>query len=180
VTITLHRLTLALIIEQFSAGWLHVVLGARSPEALLSSEAQFVIGLHRSLGTAIWVVTVGRLVWRLQFAKLPPFSPHMPKVEQQMAKAIEYGLYLLLVLQPLTGLAQTLFRGRPFLLFLSEVPAIARPDAAIANWFQPIHRAGAIGLLAPYRHSRTGEPVPSVLPQREYFATNATRGCRRC
>src|SRR5882724_11964697 len=93
------------------------------------------------------MATAARLAWRLSIATLPPFPPAMPKLQQQIAKANEYGLYLLLFLQPLTGLAQTLFRGRPFPLFFAEVPAIVPQDAALVHVLRQLHGAGAIGLL---------------------------------
>lgn len=147
VAISFHWLTLLLIIGMFSTAWLRDWIG-HSPEARLSPESQLLLGLHRSLGVTIWVVTVGRLAWRLTIAKLPPFPPRMSRVRQQVAKAVEYGLYLLLLIQPLTGLAQTLFRGRPYMLLFFEVPAIVPEDAAIAKLFHQIHEAGAIALLS--------------------------------
>ena len=148
IAISLHWLTLALIVAQFSAGWLHVYLLAQSPDALQWPESQLVIAIHRSLGSLIWLVTLGRIVWRLGFASLPPFPEHMPKFQRRMATANEYALYALLLLQPLTGLAQFLFRGRPFSLFFLTVPVAFPADPLAVLWFHQIHRFGAFAMLA--------------------------------
>ncbi len=109
--------------------------------------AQFMLA-HRSTGILTWIVVVFRLIWRQRFAHLPPFPASMPKLQQQIAKLNEYALYALLLLQPLTGLGNTLLHGRPFRLFVWHVPAWFAPDEAIWNAFQRLHELGAWMLLA--------------------------------
>lgn len=140
LAIWFHWLTLALVTAQFSSAWLLSAAGGNQASALL--------GFHRSLGVVIWLVTVARLAWRTLFAVLPPFPESMPKFQQQMAKLNEYGLYALLVLQPFTGLAYTLFRGRPFPLFLWQVPKVLPGDRALSELFHEIHQIGALVLLS--------------------------------
>ena len=72
----------------------------------------------------------------------------MPTLQQRIAKLNEYGLYGLLLVQPLTGLGNTLFRGRPFALFAWQVPTLFAPNKAAAQMFHSIHEFGAWGLLA--------------------------------
>jgi superoxide oxidase len=141
VAIWLHWSTLALIVAQFSSAWL---LGAASG----ADQTAALLLLHRSLGVAIWLVTACRLVWRLLFANLPPFPESMPKFQQRIAKLNEYGLYLLLIFQPLTGLAYTLFRGRPFPLFVWQMPKFLPGDRALAGLFHQLHEIGAFVLLS--------------------------------
>ena len=140
IAIWLHWLTLALVIAQFSSAWLLRVASG--------NQASVLLGFHRSLGVVIWLVTVARLAWRTLFAALPPFPESMPKVQQQMAKLNEYGLYALLVLQPFTGLAFTLFHGRPFPLFLWQVPKVLPGDRVLSDLFHEIHQIGASALLS--------------------------------
>ena len=109
VTIGLHWATVTLIVGMFGSAWL-----------LLASDrehAAMLLTVHRSLGVVPWTVAIVRLGWRFSYAYLPPFPQIMPKVQQRLAKASEYGLYALLLFQPLTGLAQSLARGRHFMLF---------------------------------------------------------------
>ena len=71
----------------------------------------------------------------------------MPLLQQKLAKLNEYGLYVLLLFQPLTGLADALFLGRPFPLFLWQVPAILPRDKWVADLLFELHYIRGYGLL---------------------------------
>jgi cytochrome b561 len=58
------------------------------------------------------------------------------------------AFYALLLVQPITGLGDVVFHGRPFMLFVWQVPALLTPDPAIRGLFQPAHELGAKALLA--------------------------------
>ena len=109
---------------------------------------RFCFRFYRSLGVTIWVATALRLAWRLTNAKLPPFPQNMPKVQQRLAKASEYGLYALLLVQPATGLAATLVRGRQFAIFLWQIPQLIPEDKALLATFDLAHKLGAWALGA--------------------------------
>jgi len=139
ISIAFHWLSVALVTEQITTAFL---LG----RDLLNSA--LLLEMHRSMGALTWVVVATRLIWRHYFAYLPPFPKSMLRSQQQIAKLNEYGLYVLLLLQPLTGLAMMLFRGRPFALFFWEVPAPLSRDPTVSSFFLFAHRLGAWGLLA--------------------------------
>jgi cytochrome b561 len=67
VTRFLHWLTLFLVAAIF-------VLAFSIDFASSREEALALIQLHRSFGVTVWVVTLGRLVWR-QFARFPTGLP---------------------------------------------------------------------------------------------------------
>jgi superoxide oxidase len=139
VTIGLHWATVILIAGLFGSAWL-----------LLASDrehAAILLTVHRSLGVVTWAVAIVRLGWRLSYAYLPPFPQSMPKVQQRLAKTSEYGLYALLLLQPLTGLAQSLTRGRHFMLFAWQVPKVVAGDKPLTMLFHQIHTLSAWVLL---------------------------------
>lgn len=140
-SIVLHWLTVLLFIGQFATAWLHETVGHGTS---LSLE---ILATHRTMGVLTWVVAVARLVWRRRFAYLPPFPESMPELQQWIAKASEYGLYVLLLVQPITGLGDVLFHGRPFTLFIWQVPSLLAHDAAIRSLFQEAHELGAKALL---------------------------------
>jgi cytochrome b561 len=71
----------------------------------------------------------------------------MPKVQQRLATTSEYGLYALLLFQPLTGLAQSLTRGRQFMLFAWQVPKLMSSDKPLTMLFHQIHSVSAWVLL---------------------------------
>jgi cytochrome b561 len=139
VTIGLHWATVTLIAGLFGSAWL-----------LLASDrehAAILLTVHRSLGVVTWAVAIVRLRWRLSYAYLPPFPQNMPKVQQRLAKTSEYGLYALLLSQPLTGLAQSLTRGRHFMLFAWQVPKVMAGDKLLTMLFHQIHAVSAWVLL---------------------------------
>jgi cytochrome b561 len=139
VSIGLHWITAGLVAGQLATAW-RVGQGGHAAMAALTA--------HRSLGLLIWLVVLGRLVWRRYFADLPPFPPSMSHRQQQIAKLNEFGLYAVLLFQPLTGLANTLLRGRAFALFAWRAPAILPPARTAAHVLGAAHQLGAALLLA--------------------------------
>jgi cytochrome b561 len=141
VTIAFHWLTVLIVLAMFATAWLHSQSHDDAHKAVL-------LQTHRSLGVTIWVATVLRFVWRLTNAKMPPFPQNMPKVQQLLAKASEYALYALLLVQPATGMAATLLRGRHFALFFWEIPQLV-PEKALWITLSWVHQLGAwaLGIL---------------------------------
>ena len=138
VSMALHWATVLLVAFQLTTAALpHEGEGAR---ALLT--------VHRSAGALTLAMVLFRLVWRARFAYLPAFPPRMPKLQRWAAKANEYGLYALLVLQPLTGLADGVFRGRPFVLFGLQVPAVMAFNKPMFHLSGELHELGAKVLIA--------------------------------
>jgi cytochrome b561 len=139
--IILHWLTALLIVVQFASIWAHEAVGHQG------NLATALLSLHRSTGVSTWIVVVVRLCWRRYFAYLPPFPSSMPKFQQIIAKANEYGLYVLLLAMPITGLARVVLRGQPFDLFVWQVPALMEPDPAMRSLFVEAHEIGAKALM---------------------------------
>jgi cytochrome b561 len=132
----LHWLTLALIALLFTTAWLH-------ENAEGGANAAALLQLHRSLGIIVWVVSVARLVWRHTGAYLPPFPVHMRRLHRAIAKTSEYMLYALLLVQPLTGIGQTVLRGRGFDIFFVHLDAVASRNSGLAHFFHDMHETGA-------------------------------------
>jgi cytochrome b561 len=141
-SIVLHWLTVLLIIGQFATVWLHEAVGHGTSLGLE------LLATHQAMGMLTWTVALMRLVWRRRFAYQPPFPESMPKLQQWIAKANEHGLYSLLLVQPITGVGDVVFHGRPFAFFIWQVPALLEPDAGIRSLFQEAHELGAKALLA--------------------------------
>ena len=142
ISIALHWLTVLLIAAQFTTAWLRQAVDHET------SLAATILTIHRSSGVLTWIVGLVRLAWRHNFAHLPPFPESMSKLQQTIAKANEYGLYVLLFVQPVTGLGRVLFRGHPFELFFWEVPALLEPNPEIRNLCIGAHELGVKALLA--------------------------------
>jgi len=141
VTIGFHWATDLIVLAMFATGWLHSRFHDDVFKAIL-------LQTHRSLGVSIWVTTVSRLAWRLTSAKLPPFPRIMSKLHRAVVQASEYCLYALLLLQPATGLAATLFAGRPFALFFWRIPQLLPENSALTAKFFWAHQLGACVLGA--------------------------------
>jgi superoxide oxidase len=143
-TITLHWITVLIVLSLLVSGLLHTQVEERYWAARL-------LRVHRSLGVTIWILTAIRLGWRFTGAKFPEFPASMTPVHRLGARLSEYALYALLLLQPVTGIAQSIFRGRPLEVFAWNIPPFVAKDPALVGTFQVAHEFGAwcvIGLVA--------------------------------
>ena len=143
-TITLHWISLLLVLAMTGSGLLYGRMENRP-------WAPSLLWAHRSLGVVIWAITVVRLSWRLKGARIPGFQTSLTRLHQFAARSTEYGLYVLLLTQPLTGLAQTLSRGAPFELLAWTVPSIVSKHFGYVVLFYAVHKLGAwclIGLVS--------------------------------
>jgi cytochrome b561 len=164
----LHWLTLLLLTAIFVLAFSFDHVASRQQEAIL-------VQFHRSFGVIVWVVTVGRLVWR-QFTRFPDWPANMSRAMRRAAHATEYALYALLLIQPVLGLIHTNAHGdRVNLFFLGYLPALTGPDRAFAHQILILHRTvgcvllGLIGLHAAaalYHHLwRRDSTLVRMLPQ---------------
>ena len=136
VTIGVHWATVLIVLALFSSAWLHAYSHDGVHKALL-------LQIHRSLGVTIWMITIMRLLWRLTHATLPPFPASMSRLHRAFVQMSEYTLYALLLIQPVTGMAATLLRGRQFALFFWHVPPLMSESRAIWISLEGIHEIGA-------------------------------------
>jgi len=141
LTITLHWTTALVVLTLFGTGLLYGAVEERS-------WAPPLLQVHRSLGVTIWTLTVFRLFWRFTGARFPAFPASMTPLHQLGARLSEYGLYALLLIQPATGLAQTILRGRPFDVFAWSIPPLVARDLGLVWIFRAAHEIGAWCLFA--------------------------------
>ena len=141
LTITFHWTTVLIVLTLFGSGLLYSQVEERS-------WAPPLLQVHRSLGVTIWTLTVFRLLWRVTGARFPAFPASMTPVHQLGARLSEYALYALLLIQPATGLAQTILRGRPFEVFAWTIPPLVTRDVGLVGIFRAAHEIGAWCLFA--------------------------------
>ncbi|MDB5406957.1 MAG: cytochrome b [Rhodospirillales bacterium] len=164
----LHWLTLFLVAVIF-------VLAFSIDFASSNERAVVLVQLHRSFGVTLWVVTLGRLVWR-QFSRFPNWPADMPQAMRFAAQASEYALYALLLIQPIVGLLQTNAHGdRVNLFFLGQLPALIGRDRPLAEQLLEVHETVGLLLLglialhasaALYHHFwRRDHTLDAMLPQ---------------
>jgi superoxide oxidase len=140
VSIAIHWATAALLAAMF---WT-----AHGHEAAQDGEAAArMLAAHRSLGILVWALTVARLGWKARCGSAPPLPAAMRPMQRIAALSVQALLYALLLLMPLTGMLQSLLRGKSFPTLFGEVPAIlARHKGAVA-FFHDLHETGATVLL---------------------------------
>jgi cytochrome b561 len=134
VTLWLHWITAALVLSQFAT--------ALSLERISPSQIDLVLAVHRSTGLLLWGLTAARLVWRLTLMRTPPADPKMPSLQRLAARANEYALYLLLLVQPATGLTDSLYRAHAFPVFGMTVPVLVEKSKPIYHAAHSLHEAG--------------------------------------
>ena len=174
----LHWLTLSLVAIIF-------VLAFAIDFASSKEGAVALLQLHGSFGVTVWVVTLGRLVWR-QFSRFPNWPADMPQAMRFAAQWSEYALYALLLAQPILGILHTNAHGDRVSLFLmGPLPAIIGADRSLSRQLQQAHvmvgflLLGLIGLHASaalYHHFwRRDDTLRAMLPHgNKYWDTHGS------
>ncbi|MDR3498031.1 MAG: cytochrome b [Parvibaculum sp.] len=105
--------------------WIIVVLiaamlyGAWTIDSVPKPDRLAVMQKHAGIGIIILILMASRLAWRLRHPA-PALPSGMPRWQEIASKATHHGLYFLVILQPLLGLALTTtskFNLKPFGLF---------------------------------------------------------------
>ena len=131
-------LVLAMLPLGFAMVWLVSTLGTKF--ALYQ--------LHKSLGVLVWALVLARLAWRWLNPLVPVPPADLEPWERVAAKLTHGGLYLLLLVLPVTGwiMASTSPLGLPTLVFgLFTLPNGFGPDAALEGAMKLVH--GGLALL---------------------------------
>jgi cytochrome b561 len=136
----MHWLTAGLVLSAFVLAF---SIDLSTSRALHTAFLQ----VHRSVGLTVWVVTLFRLAWR-QFAKYPDWPSDMSQTMRVAAMASEYGLYALLLAQPIVGILQTNAHGDHVnLFFIGQLPALIEKNRPLAQQLLSVHKAVGFSLL---------------------------------
>jgi cytochrome b561 len=136
-----HWTTLFLVAATFTAIWI-------ADPGLVGGYARSIVQIHRSLGLTIGALTIFRLVWRWR-SRIPELPADVSAIQKVAARATEGLIYLLLLAQPLIGLAYTNAYGvRVNLFLLAQLPPIMGKDRATAALFGYLHSLVGYTLLA--------------------------------
>jgi cytochrome b561 len=141
VSIALHWGSVLLLAVVAAAAWRH----AQASDAAAASAS---LTAHRNAGVLLWLLTAARLGWKVRFARPAEPPASIGRAQRLAARATQQALYVLLVLQPATGLLQTVLRGRAFPLLGVSVPVLAERNRALVKLFHETHEWGAWALLA--------------------------------
>ena len=147
---SLHWLTAILVLAAFMAA-------EGGPPSRVYGEANAgALQLHESLGMAVFVLVLVRIVWRLIDRR--PESPAMPGWMEVASRLVQWALYALLVAVPATAILGAWFGGRPVTVYglgaigpLSITSSFAAGLAEIHGtlgdlmmWLAGLHAAAAL------------------------------------
>ena len=135
---TFHWLTAALVLTMIPIGisMANFDLGGAVEDPMYH--------LHRSIGAVVLVLTVGRLIYRLGHPA-PALPADMPAWQHAAALATHWGLYALLITQPIVGwIATSAYRAPVLFFWLFDLPPIWREDRAFSEAMFVVHRSMGI------------------------------------
>ena len=136
-----HWSTLLLIAAAYGVAWMSHAVATKEQHAIF-------VELHRSLGVTIFALTVFRLAWRWH-ARIPSLPADLPAIQKVAARVTEYGVYVLMLAQPILGVLHTNAQGRRIdFSFFRELPTIVGPDKVLAKQAIALHDLVAYVLLA--------------------------------
>lgn len=137
--ITLHWLTLALMVGVYALIQLHDVLPKGSDARAL------VKAWHETLGVTVFAVVLVRLPLRLALG-VPPALASTPRWQHLLASAMHWALYGLLIAAPILGYLSLNAKGTPVPFFGLHMPAFIGPDKLLAGNLKDIHETmGTLG-----------------------------------
>ncbi|MDX2083506.1 MAG: cytochrome b [Rickettsiales bacterium] len=103
--------------------------------------------LHKSFGVIALVFIFIRVINRLIF-KAPKLPQSMPRIEQILGHLGHLGLYVLMLIVPLSGYLMSNSFGFVVKFFSAELPLLISTDFERGKIFAAIHELGAYALLA--------------------------------
>ncbi|MDX2073471.1 MAG: cytochrome b [Alphaproteobacteria bacterium] len=97
--------------------------------------------LHKSTGIMVLALAVLAFTWRAANKK-PGLPPHVGKAQKAAASAVKYGLYLCMILMPMSGWVMSSAAGYPVSVYgLFTLPDLVAPDKALAESMKERHEA---------------------------------------
>jgi cytochrome b561 len=136
----LHWITAALVL-------IMVPIGVAMANADFGGAQDTLYHLHRSIGVLLLPIVVIRLIYRLR-NPAPPLPADIPWIQQLAAHMTHWGLYTLLIVQPVVGWIATSAYRAPILFFwLFEVPPIWPVDQAFSERMFAVHRLIGIAIV---------------------------------
>ena len=96
-------------------------------------------GMHKSFGAVLLTLILLRFLWRL-INETPRLPDETTAGEAFMAKAMHWGLYVLMFAQPLSGIMMSQAAGIPVSFFdLFEFPVFLAKNPELAQFFKGMH-----------------------------------------
>lgn len=124
------------------------VLGFTMEEMSLSPQKIQLIGWHKSFGVVVLFLAIFRIIW--WFSNPAPHLPtHMGKLQRVAARVSHSGLYLLLLLMPISGWLMSSAKGIPVSVFgWFILPSVVAPNKVLGALLGELHELIAWGMLS--------------------------------
>lgn len=123
-----------------------LVLGLYMADLPNGPERSRLIALHKSTGLTLLGLWALRLAWRARHAP-PPYPDVMPAWQRRAARANVVMLYVLLVLQPLSGYLSSSFSGYSTKLWGIPLPQWGWEHPGLNHFFNFVHATSARALM---------------------------------
>jgi cytochrome b561 len=141
--IVLHWLLALLIAFMAGLGWWMMTI-EKQP------EGPYWFALHKSVGMVVLALVVLRVLWR-GFHAPAPLPGNLPRWQVRLSAFVQWGLYICMVLIPVTGLLGATHQRGPLAFFGMELPRWFQPDRALAHTLFGLHETlvwVAVGLVS--------------------------------
>jgi len=121
----MHWATLLLVAAAYAVIW-------SNSAAVTKEQSAVLVQVHRSLGVTVFVLTIA---WHGgRGPSCLTFRPTLPAIQIMAARATQYLLYALLLVQPILGMLHSIALGaRIDLFFVIELPAIIGRDQVLSK-----------------------------------------------
>jgi cytochrome b561 len=128
----LHWLTAIVVVAAF-------IVSVGGPESRVYSAARdYDRTLHELLGTGVFLLTLVRLLWRMMDP--PPVSKDIPQWMENASSLVQWTLYGLLLLVPLTAMAGAWLEGHAIdLLGVGSFAPMISPSHQLGQTLAEIH-----------------------------------------
>jgi len=138
VAIVMHWVTALFILLNLSVGFFMETFANPSP------QRNRVLFYHASIGILIFTLAAFRLGWRLTHQ--PPSLPHrIPKLQQTAAHGLHWVLYLLILVQPISGYVHRMAGNHLVSFFgLFNLPVLIGKNEPLRLLTDAIHDGGGI------------------------------------
>ena len=137
----LHWFIAIAVITQLTVGLIFANLPENDP------RGGTLFGIHATLGLVIFLVMIGRFLWR-QANPVPALPDTLKPYEKQIALANHWAFYALIIVLPIGGYLMVNAHGHAVPFFGIQLPKLLPKDEFLSDVFFYLHVGGAFVLIA--------------------------------